>query len=47
MKKRVILLVVLMALIFCGDVSAMYQYQPVYPPETYQPDIPTVITEED
>lgn len=49
MKKGVILLVVLMAVIFCGNVSAMYQYsyQPSYPPETYQPDIPTVITEED
>nr|WP_319372990.1 hypothetical protein [uncultured Methanobacterium sp.] len=47
MKKGVIVLVVLMAVIFCGNVSAMYQYQPTYPPETYQPDIPEVITEED
>lgn len=47
MKKGVIVLVVLMAVIFCGNVSAMYQYQPTYPPETYQPHIPEVITEED
>ncbi|EKQ52095.1 MAG: hypothetical protein B655_1924 [Methanobacterium sp. Maddingley MBC34] len=47
MKKGVIVLVVLMAVIFCGNVSAMYQYQLSYPPETYQPDMPTMITEED
>jgi hypothetical protein len=46
-KKGVIVLVVLMAVILCGNASAMYQYQPTYPPETYQPDIPAVITEED
>jgi hypothetical protein len=47
MKKGVIVLVVLMAVIFCGNVSAMYQYQPTYPPENYQPYIPPTITEED
>jgi hypothetical protein len=44
MKKGVIVLVVLMSVISCGNVSAMYQYQP----ETYQPDIsPTGITGDD
>jgi hypothetical protein len=44
MKKGVIVLVVLLAVIFCGNASAMYQYQP----ETYQPDIsPTGITGDD
>ena len=43
-KKGVIVLVVLMAVILCGNVSAMYSYQP----GTYQPDTsPTMITDED
>lgn len=38
-----------MAVIFCGNVSAMYSYSPgTYSPVTHPPDIsPTMITEED
>ena len=47
-KKGIMVLVVLIAVILCGPVSAMYQYNPeAYNQNIYAPDRPTMVTSED